>query len=239
MENYNKDRKKFIITVLSIIIIPIIIAITAYIIFKIANALPRIKITNINEYSKQYNINSETVAEIENSLYNVTALNSENIDTNKNTAIIRSNSFTYEHHDDTNMNSITFIADIESLRQSYRVNYEWPDKNSDLMTISEFGTISLCLEKNELIYDDFNCKDVQTTQAGTNDPIIKILPHTVKNEYSVYYIKDYKGGINQIHIDIYACIDKQADPIEEEARAWLKENIQNLNNYKVTVSYCK
>ena len=55
----------------------------------------------------------------------------------------------------------------------------------------------------------------------------------------IYYIKDYKGGISQIHIDIYACIDKQADPIEEEARVWLKDNIQNLDSYKVTVSYCK
>ena len=239
MENYNKDRKKFIAIVACIIIVPTIIAIIAFIVYKITNTLPRIRITNISEYSKQYKIDSETVASIENSLYNVTALNNEKVDTNKTTAIVRADSFTYKHNDSTNMNSATFIADIESLRQSYRVNYEWSDKNSELITMSEFGTISMCLNKDELIYEDFNCQDTQTIQAGTNDPIVKLLPHTVKREYSVYYIKDYEGGISQIHIDIYACIDTQADPIEKEAHAWVNENIPNIENYKVEVSYCK
>ncbi len=111
----------------------------------LANEIP-----NLPEYGKE---------DIEYSIY--AAISAATPEINKKGIYIRDGSIIDIYYEDAGKRYINFVADIPTLERSYRVIAEWDDGvTGDLLYDSASGGKIgvLCLEKDELIYGEFDCK---------------------------------------------------------------------------------
>ncbi len=237
------NKKKFFIIVFLVIFLPAVVAITAFVIHNVieANNKKEVSIANMSDYLQKNDYNSDYIARIENRLYETIEYNvGEDVAIKSLNVVIREGTFNESFDINKNVRMVKFVADIEEIKQSYGVKLEWDeaqDSEADTQA-DEWGTEVYCLDKKDLIYGDFNCKDFYTITYGSNDPIINILPYTEYNSFTIYYSNDGNGKVDKIYVDIFGCMDKYATPDEEAANKWLTENISNLQDYKVEYSYC-
>lgn len=70
----------------------------------------------------------------------------------------------------------SYIVDIESIKQSYFVQYGWSDE-PDLNVQSGYTVMVRCLSLSELKWGDFKCKNLHDGGSDTVDPIVSKLPH--------------------------------------------------------------
>ena len=133
---------------------------------------------------------------MESYLYTVVVMNVDSsIDASKiNDAYIRENTDGQSYNPIETLYEGTFIIDIESIKQSYKADYQYlVDTNDSGSTVLGGNPVSItCLQENLLIYGTFNCKDLISEQRGEFDEIMqhlpyqnfsmKITPDTVKNE---------------------------------------------------------
>lgn len=225
------------------IFVPTIIALGAFVFSLLNRPVERtVEIANLNEFLEGNKTDEFSLELIKGRLYETINYNIEDESLIKKVKIlVRDGSYEQTYNSVTGLNKVSFIVDIEEIQQSYLVSYEWDDLvlEGEESDIDEWGTEVTCLNKDQLIYGEFDCQDRWTFVYGVHDPIANILPHIESNRWAVYYIDDYKGNIYKLQLDIYACIDSQTDPLEEEAKAWMRENIPDLDTYRVDVTYCK
>lgn len=148
-----------------------------------------IKIQNYEQKVK--NISTNVEDSIQTSLYNTVKKNSAK-DFNPTTvkdAYIREASDTQSYDTTTAVYSGTFTVDMASIGQSYGVQYSYSISN----TIDTGGSpvIISCLKKDQLKYSDFNCKDLLTQQANSDDIILQYLPY---QNYSFKISPDKSSG---------------------------------------------
>lgn len=125
-----------------------------------------LEIANLDEFTAGKPTNEDRLDFIKHSLYNNVSLNSDDeIENNSITdVLVREGSFSQVY--DQDVHTVKFIVDIQSLRQSYGVAYQWVD-NEDLSdSLDEYGTRVSCLPSYKLIYDDFGCTDELMLEAG-------------------------------------------------------------------------
>lgn len=72
---------------------------------------------------------------------------------------------TFSQTDDGPAHSVSFIVDIPSLSQSYRVKYAWNTEDKD--AVDEWGIAVTCLSEDDAVYPNFNCKDMSTVENST------------------------------------------------------------------------
>lgn len=135
----------------------------------------------------------------------------------------------------------SFIVDIESVKQSYRVQYEYSSNPGDGFS-SGYPLLVSCLEKDELIYGDFNCKDKQTENSQETDPIIGILPY-VTLDYELRAIYDDSGDITlraQLFLsaaDYRSGIEKIVAQRKKSVEQWIRSAGYNPANYVINYIY--
>lgn len=134
----------------------------------------------------------------------------------------------------------SFIVDIASLQQSYLVQYEYSSNPNEAFT-SGYPILVSCLETSELIYGDFECKEMYSQNFEELDPIFDVLPYSTL-EYQLSANEDSDGDVT-ILIELYitdADKDNEEAVVElykSKALAWLKSKDFDSNDYIIEYSY--
>lgn len=138
-------------------------------------------IANLSEYTKGRQSDKQSIEYIGHELFKTVNLNvsSPVTDNSVKDVRVRAGSFTQTFDDRTKVYTVSFIVDIQSLKQSYDVSYQWDASSSgNTEKLDEWGTVVKCLPKEKLLYGDFSCKDMFTELQGNTDPILNSLPHS-------------------------------------------------------------
>ena len=171
-----------------------------------------LQIVNLNNYTKNKPYNKDVVYFIKHSLYNTVSDNlDKDIKSNSiDDILIRDKTFSQTFTEKNRLHSIKFIIDIQSLKQSYRVSYQWMDNLEWSRDLDEYGTMVTCLDKEEeIIYKDFKCKDGLSGQNIVLDPIVEYLPYSTPN-YKITILPDEDKALN---VKIYtSSADERIDP---------------------------
>jgi len=172
------SRKKLLTTIGvifgAVVIITIIIAI-------IVQLSPKneygeaIKIQNYNQKVK--NVSQQIHNGTEASLYNVVKKNvSEDTNPAKiKDAFIRDNSNSQDYDKNKDIYSGKFIVDIDSIKQSYLIQYTYIKDENNSEGLTNRVVVS-CVNKEDIKYTSFKCSDYVSTQATQNDTILQYLP---------------------------------------------------------------
>lgn len=141
-----------------------------------------IAISNFDEYFKE--VPNDYKERIFYNLYNMVKRNLPDEDTdelNKAVGEVRESSVERRFNSETNVHYDSFLVDLETVRQTYRVQFEW-STNKDNQYIVGADVILTCPKKSESAYDDFQCIDMFIEQKEIADriyeefPIIESLP---------------------------------------------------------------
>ncbi len=193
MENQKKLQKAITISIVGFIVL-IVVSVAIYELFLQRNPYGRqIKIDNLSSYYPD--IPEERRDSIFATLFRVVSENTNQDEKiPKRGALVRkgTNHFTFDEK--TGVTYIDFIVDIESLQQSYNVQYEWADNVENEINLSGYQGLVTCIKDPELIiYKDFKCKDMFTDDKYSDFvkkyPIIQDLPVIVdyySNNYADY-----------------------------------------------------
>lgn len=247
-----EENKKIKIDPIKLIIVAFVLVglgLLGYSLFKIFRGNPygnEIKIDNFSEVFPDAPENTRFAMFA--SLYSIIEDNAEKngiTEIPKDGAIIRQGSSKNEvSEDDLHVGS--FIVDIKEIRQSYKGYFEWSNsrdsKEAPTTIASEYYS---CLDIKDLIYDEFECKDMFSEDTTRKYPIVAYLPTTIEyysNNYSSYtkyrisyelsedeekitiIITDYSGGnyekaLNKIKEFGFSSEDYTIKYIEEIADA--------------------
>ena len=222
-------EKKNLILIICAIVVPIIAIIIISIVMIYLSQHPRVEIVNIDDFVGNNIRSKEKELQVEEILYNISKLNRENTGRHEK-AKIREGTFSQTFEKE--INYVSFIVDIENLHESFSVKYTWSENKE--IKINEWDTNVLCPKDDQIAYDDFNCTDFWKKTYGTNDPIIFKLPYRKVNQYQI----SYNTESEKIIVAIVGCRTDTIIPHKEAADKWLKENIKNLDDYKIEYTYC-
>lgn len=162
-----KSKKKLLILVVAFIVVVLLIIIISSII----NRPPSLKINNLSVYTKD--TPSDTRDTLFESLYNIAKENTSD-EIPSSGAMVRNSSFNSTYDGEDKATYVSFIVDIEKIRQSYLVQYEWSKDNST-DNLSSTSVVISCLTKEEdIIYPDFKCKDDFSFDPEVDDPYLYI-----------------------------------------------------------------
>lgn len=137
----------------------------------------------------------------------------------------------------TSVKKTTAILDIPDAQQSWNIEYHWMPNGDPITTdLGEVITPS-CLEKDKLIYGEFNCEKVMTLRMyGTDkpDPILRYMPYAGKG-FRLSYNPDTKA-ISAI-IEVRASQkdnQKLINNLKGQVEYWFSYRQLDINNYTVT-----
>ena len=181
---------KKLITTISIFVSIVLLLSGVFIIYTLRNPYGQgVSIRNLSNYTDLNSSNKDSIDIIKNNLYEQVSRNiyPSSYDKVKNIsdAIVRNDSFTQEYNKDSKIYSVEFIVDIESVKQSYLVNYQWSDDSiSNIESdIDQYGNLVSCLPVDQLIYDDFNCQDLGSDMRDDISPYIDIDWSSYSDQY--------------------------------------------------------
>ncbi len=171
------SRKKAAILILSGLAVVIgLIALVTVLTQKDENQFGKfIRIQNYD--AKVKNLSGDMRDGMETYLYNVVVKNIDSsIDASKiNDAHIRDNSDIQNYDSATTIRSGNFIVDMESIKQSYSVQYSY--STDEDANIGGNPIVVSCLPKEQLIYGDFKCTDLVSEQSTDDDTLLQYLPY--------------------------------------------------------------
>lgn len=197
----NTTHKNQLVLVISLVLI--VVGFAVFILFfNKANGNrygEELTIANLGEYTKGHPRDKRSLEYIEHELFKTVNLNvsSPVTDNSIEDVRVRAGSFTQTLGDSTKVYTVSFIVDIQSLKQSYDVSYQWDASDSgNTEKLDEWGTVVKCLPKEKLLYGDFSCKDMFTELQGDTDSILNNLPHSTL-DYNLTVAQGTPGVENQ------------------------------------------
>jgi hypothetical protein len=160
---------------------------------------------------------------------------SENVD-GISDAVIREGSNKETVSTDTD-HAGSFIVDIPSIKQSYLAQYEYTsDVTSDFQ--SGYPVLLSCLDPEELIFGDFDCKEMYSQGFAEPDPILSVLPYE-NLSYRIRAVVD-SSNTTSLVVDVFISNANEGNEtalIEEakkEVPLWLSSKNFNVDDYTVT-----
>lgn len=236
----DENRRTIFIALLVGFIVAIVIIIGFYIASLNNDNKERISIKNYSEYVK--NLPSSEREALETMLYRTVSNNLDDDEKIKsiNDAYIRNDSYSQDYKDDAY--TTTFIVDIESIKQSYKLQSVYANYNNETVNL-DYTQLVLCLEKDKLKYGDFNCKDRISDENGLSrsDPILEYLPlstldYTVSIDTSS---KDLKliAKLILTEVDYKLGVDDAVAEYKEKLRTWFESKDLNIDDYSITYEY--
>lgn len=233
------SRKKLIIITVGLLVLLVLFVIVLAIISK-KDTNQFGKFIRIQNYSaKVKSLPSSVQDATESYLYNVVTLN--NIPQDKasrvSDALIRDNSDIQTYNN--NVYAGNYIVDMASIKQSYQVNYTY---NRDPNVIYGNPIVVSCLPKEKLIYGEFNCKDIVSSQANKEDAILRYLPY---QSYSFSIRPDATQGTRLVLVVnlTIASIDLKGDAVKAvasykaEVVKWIQSKGLDPQNYTIQYNY--
>lgn len=136
------------------------------------------KFIRIQNYGQKVkNLPSDMRDSMESYLYNVVTMNvDDSVNASKiKDAYIRDKSNTQELNRQTSVYDGKFIVDIESIKQSYLVQYSYSERNT--IDVGGNPVVVSCLPEDQLIYGPFECTDLVSSQTTENDVLLQYLPY--------------------------------------------------------------
>ncbi|HEY1085875.1 MAG TPA: hypothetical protein VGE34_04080 [Candidatus Saccharimonadales bacterium] len=220
------DRVK--LTLLITFLLFFIIFIVSFLLF--SNRSESISINNYDTYTK--NLPSEQRDSINNSLY--LAVKGNLVDGEKiiySAAAIRKGSASESYNSERDVNSGEFIVDLEGIRQSYKVTYDW-SKNKNNPNTSGYPITVRCLsEKEEMIYKDFDCKD-DSEELGL--PLQYQLPYSdVAGPFTIGLIEEDNGSVENDNTAV--AITDSTPNGRKAALDWLRS--RRIDPVDVSINY--
>lgn len=198
----------------------------------------------INNYDKYIsNLPTDRRDAINSNLYNIVELNLKSGNASINDATIRENSNVEDYNKETNTRLGSFIVDIESVKQSYLISYNWTSDNNNINVSGYTATIT-CLPLEKLIYGDFGCKDDFSAHKDyiKNNPILDYLPYSTFNyEVTANTNNDNKKVNLDVNIILYSYDtrdgrqDISINKYKSEITDWIKS--KSLNPSDFTINY--
>ena len=211
----------------------------------------QITINNLGDYAT--NVPDSTRAEIYNAAFRAARSNStgQTEETlSAADATIREGSATSSFNSTTGLHSGNFIVDIPSLKQSYRIYYEWlSDRASSSIRLGDYTTSVTCLHPDEYIYDFYPCiapnEDIST---ATISYLNNILPYDgyVNNDVDsgaaihADHIEYTTGGTPFVRVGINSCGNPSSLAAGLETfKQYIKDHQLNPDDYTfVTRDLC-
>ena len=236
---FNK-RPKLFISLFTIIIVAFI-SIIIFIAFYSASHDHKITVINLGDYAK--NMPSATKDDIYETIYRTAELNSSESETSLSfmTATLRDGSFKETFNKTDSVYSGEFIVDIEAIKQSYRIYYDWTTNKNTLL--SSYGASANCLKMSNMIYPFFNCSNAyDDASLAKYNQLYMILPYnTTLSDGTAVSVSEvnYYYGSNEpyIRISVDACGNKKAlDEGVSLIRDYLSSYNFNLDDYKYLTS---
>lgn len=172
-----QTRNKAIIILL--VVGPVVLAVVLFAIWKINSPSTYVDQVKINGYSDSVkNLPGRYKDLMSAALYNMVEFNSkDSVDPSAiDDAQIREGTVDQSEVTQGRQYTGSYIVDIESVRQSYFVQYGWSNK-PDLNVQSGYTVMVSCLSPSELKWGDFKCKNLHDGGADLVDPIVSKLPH--------------------------------------------------------------
>jgi len=201
-------------------------------------------ITINNFESTVKNISKERRDSIGAMLYNTVKSNSISEDVIKkiSDANIRKDSAVQNYDSNLKVYSGSFIVDIESVKQSYLIQYTY-SPSSNTADISGNPTAVVCLDKSQLLYGDFACKDIFSEQTGSQDPIMAYLPKSTLS-YQADATVDSNNQLQSIEVklllsnaDYKTGINSAVAQYKKEFRDWMLSLGLNPDGYTINYTY--
>ncbi|MFZ1250270.1 MAG: hypothetical protein WAR37_02370 [Candidatus Microsaccharimonas sp.] len=131
----------------------------------------------------------------------------------------------------------SFIVDIKSLQQSYRINYTYSSGDSSDFD-SGYPIIASCLERSELIYGYFECEQPNAQLRESKDALLKLLPYKT-SFYLITAIPSTNGG-EKPTIIIQVMTNSNSERTREgfvlyknEAIDWINKQGVSLDDYSL------
>jgi len=197
----------------------------------------RIIIENFS--SKIKNISSDSRYKLESILYETVKYNGNNPDKTSG-VVIREGSEKQSFENENKLYTGTFIIDIQSIKQSYRVNYR-ETQLADKTIEGGYALTIVCLDSKDLIFGDFKCKDIYSVDKIDRDPILDRLPYETLN-YSINPV--YKDDVLVLIVNISLSESEYRSGVEgvvskykNEVYQWIKSIGLNPENYQYQYNY--
>lgn len=234
-----KKKKAIIIgSILFFVVLPIVATVVWFVAQRIApdpNSGTRIAIANFDENVQ--NISDTRRKGILGAVWKIVKYNNPELAdaTAIKDAIIRTNSATQDEVTTGVQYSGDFIVDIESLKQSYGVRYAYSTDEYDTFDAG-VPSLAYCLEKTNLKYGPFDCKDPLKGQVSVGDSFLDNLPYTG----SLYTVSDgFRDADNKRLIVVKLLLNSKnvsTDIVERrktQAREWITAQAGSVDAYSV------
>ncbi|MBQ3294714.1 hypothetical protein IJG98_03270 [Candidatus Saccharibacteria bacterium] len=226
-----------------LLIVTFILITTALIIFLVTSLSssnnPYGDFTSISGLSFVSGLSKDYKNLITSQLYNTISSNlSDSSATPTSGAKVRRKSITY--NDTDTIHSASFIVDIPSIKQSYRVSAEW---SSSKTATSGYPVVVRCLgSTDEIIYPNFSCTDVFSDAVGSTLPLITYLPY-YSNNFSLV-ATDLTGEKPKIEATIlihsyetaFSERNQKATLVKNDILDFIKNTNSNIEDYDITYS---
>jgi hypothetical protein len=200
-----------------------------------------ITITNYDAYVK--NIPSSERNMIESTLYSTATLNNSDAEKLKSIkdAVIRKGTYTQTYK--ASIYSTSFIVDIKSIKQSYKIQDQYSHLSVEQSGLRDYTTLALCLDKDKLLYGDFKCQDIFSQQSGVSqsDPILQYLPVS-----TLTYSLDLDPSSSQLriiatihlsNIDYKLGEQQSVDQYKSDIKAWFDSKGLDITKYSISYKY--
>lgn len=211
MENslfqYLSKKQKFFIIFVPVLII--IVIISSFIIHIIIQESQKISVTNLDEKASSAPIIEKDL--FRRQLKNVILLNPDIKASDIKDAVIRNGSYSEKTRD--GITTAKFIIDIDSIKQSYTVDFSWSDTES--LSTNIFIECPTVFESK---YPDSNCVGMYTTSSSPE----LYLPYKGTTKSGISYeisVKQYNGRDFYFEVSTKNC--QNLDEAKAAAEAWL------------------
>lgn len=229
-----------VLIVSSLIFVTAIVAVT----FFEKNKIKRGEFITIQNYDSHVkNLPLSEKEAIEKSLYNTATFNYSNKEflMQMDDALIRDGSYSQDFGN--NIYKTSFIVDIKSIGQSYRIEDSFSKLSIKESGLSDYTTMVLCVDKKDLIYGDFSCQDVTSQESGVSkvDPILRYLPRS-----TLTYTLSLDPLSGNLHLyadmilsnaDYRTGVAQAVDKYKKEIEVWFTSNGLDVKDYLITYRY--
>lgn len=201
MDNYSKNKEKDKLPTIIFIISEIVFIIFAIITFKWLSAVEEI-ISTVSIESSLYDTSEERKIEIEHDIFEIVALNSQDVFNANFKAKIRDGSEKIINIKELDVTLKQYLVDIDELQQTYKIVDIWSDDKNNNFKYSYQGMLEtvFCAEIEEWKYDEYKCKDYSRNH-GT-DYLISAIMTSIPFRYS-YYLSEKDFDFETMKIEFY------------------------------------
>jgi flagellar basal body-associated protein FliL len=154
---------------------------------------------------------------------------------------LRTNSVTQEVLTSQKQYTGSFIVDIASLGQSYKIQYTYSTGANDPI-LGGYPIIVSCPDKTELIYGEFNCKTTYDQSNTPTDPIVQYVPYSTLD----YEIAAIQNDDNSVTLKVQLSLsdadyktgkDQAVAQKKQEVLDWITSKGIDPSKYQIDYSY--